>query len=53
MFLASASALVLSSFLAVVIGDQLTAYVPIRTIKITAGIGFVAIGLWVFIDALR
>ena len=52
-FLASASALVLSSFLAVVIGDQLTAYVPIRTIKITAGIGFMAIGLWVFIDALR
>jgi putative Ca2+/H+ antiporter (TMEM165/GDT1 family) len=52
-FLASASALVLSSFLAVVIGDQLPTYVPIRTIKITAGIGFVTIGLWVFIDALR
>jgi putative Ca2+/H+ antiporter (TMEM165/GDT1 family) len=52
-FLASSGALVLSSFLAVVIGDQLSAYVPLRTIKVTAGIGFVAIGTWVLIDTLR
>jgi putative Ca2+/H+ antiporter (TMEM165/GDT1 family) len=52
-FLASSGALVLSSWLAVVIGAQLPAYVPLRTIKVMAGIGFVAIGVWVLIDASR
>lgn len=50
-FLASAGALVLSSLLAVLVGSQLSAYVPPRALKLTAGIGFIAIGIWVLIDA--
>lgn len=50
-FLASAGALVLSSFLAVVIGSQLSTYVPPRALKLVAGVGFVAIGIWVLLDA--
>jgi len=50
-FLASAGALVLSSLIAVLMGAQLSAYVPLRALKIVAGIGFVAIGLWVLLDA--
>lgn len=50
-FLASAGALVLTSFLAVLVGAQLSAYVPPRVLKLVAGVGFVAIGMWVLIDA--
>lgn len=50
-FVASASALVLSSLIAVLVGSQLSAYVPPRALKLIAGIGFIAIGIWVLIDA--
>lgn len=50
-FLASAGALVLSSFIAVLVGSQLSAYIPARALKLVAGIGFIAIGIWVLIDA--
>lgn len=50
-FIASAGALVLSSLIAVVIGSQLSAYIPPRLLKFTAGVGFVAIGIWVLIDS--
>jgi putative Ca2+/H+ antiporter (TMEM165/GDT1 family) len=50
-FLASAGALVLSSFLAVLVGAQLSAYIPPRALKLVAGVGFVAIGIWVLLDA--
>jgi putative Ca2+/H+ antiporter (TMEM165/GDT1 family) len=50
-FLASASALVLSSFFAVMIGSQLSTYVSPRALKLVAGVGFVAIGIWVLLDA--
>lgn len=50
-FAASAGALILSSLLAVLVGSQLSAYVPPRALKLAAGIGFVAIGIWVLIDA--
>lgn len=50
-FAASAGALVLSSLLAVLVGSQLSAYIPPRALKLAAGIGFIAIGIWVFIDA--
>jgi putative Ca2+/H+ antiporter (TMEM165/GDT1 family) len=49
-FLASASALVLSSLIAVLVGSQLTAYVPPRVLKLAAGCGFIAIGIWVLVD---
>ncbi|MEW6201358.1 MAG: TMEM165/GDT1 family protein [bacterium] len=50
-FIASASALVLTSFIAVLVGDQVSRFVPLHTVKIVAGIGFITIGLWVFISA--
>ncbi len=50
-FVASAGALVLSSFIAVLVGSQLSHYVSPRVLKIVAGLGFVAIGVWVLFDA--
>ena len=50
-FAASASALVLSSLLAVLVGAQLSAYVSPHLLKLIAGAGFVAIGIWVLLDA--
>jgi putative Ca2+/H+ antiporter (TMEM165/GDT1 family) len=50
-FAASAGALVLSSFLAVLVGSQLSAYIPPRALKLTAGVGFIAIGMWVLVDS--
>jgi len=52
-FAASAGALVLSSLIAVLVGSQLSAYIPPRTLKLVAGIGFFAIGLWVLVDAYK
>lgn len=50
-FAASASALVLSSLLAVLVGAQLSTYLSPRLLKLIAGAGFVAIGIWVLLDA--
>lgn len=50
-FLASSSALVLSSLIAVLIGGQLSYYISPRILKIVAGLGFIAIGGWVLFDA--
>jgi putative Ca2+/H+ antiporter (TMEM165/GDT1 family) len=50
-FAASAAALVLSSFIAVLVGSQLSAYIPPRALKLVAGVGFIGIGIWVLIDS--
>jgi putative Ca2+/H+ antiporter (TMEM165/GDT1 family) len=50
-FLAASSALVLSSLLAVVLGAAISEYVSPRVLKIVAGIGFVAIGVWILLGA--
>lgn len=50
-FAASAGALVLSSLIAVIVGAQLSSYIAPRVLKIVAGLGFVAIGVWVLLDA--
>jgi putative Ca2+/H+ antiporter (TMEM165/GDT1 family) len=52
-FVAAAGALVLSSLLAVLVGSQLSAYVPPRALKLIAGIGFLAIGMWMLADAYQ
>ena len=49
-FAASSAALVFSSLLAVLLGAQPTQYVLPRMLKLMAGIGFVAIGIWVLYD---
>jgi putative Ca2+/H+ antiporter (TMEM165/GDT1 family) len=48
-FTAAASALVLSTLIAVVVGDRLGQWVPAGTLKLLAGAGFVAIGLWLLL----
>jgi putative Ca2+/H+ antiporter (TMEM165/GDT1 family) len=45
-FAASAAALVLAAAIGVLIGGQLERVVSPRTLKIIAGIGFIAIGAW-------
>lgn len=45
-FLASSSALVLSSLMAVIVGSQLTHWINPKILKLFAGIGFIGIGLF-------
>ncbi|MBA3035474.1 MAG: TMEM165/GDT1 family protein [Desulfobacterium sp.] len=45
-FIGSASALVLSSFLAVLCGTALSKFIPVNYIKIAAGIFFIVVGAW-------
>ena len=45
-FLAAAGALTLSTLIAVVIGERLGAWLPPAHLRVVAGRGFVAIGLW-------
>ncbi len=52
-FLASASALVVSTGLAVVVGSQGARYLEMIPLKPIAGIGFIAIGIWILAEYLR
>lgn len=45
-FLAAAGALVLSTLIAVLIGDQVARWISPKVLKTLAGIGFIAIGVW-------
>ncbi len=49
-FVAASAALLLSTLIAVAVGGQLQNYVPLRIVKLVAGIGFIGIGLWVLWD---
>jgi len=48
-FAAAASALMLSSLLAVVAGSYIGAWVATERLRVLAGIGFVGIGLWMLL----
>lgn len=48
--LASSGALVLSTVLAVFIGGQIATLISPEKIRLIAGIGFLAIGLWTLLD---
>jgi putative Ca2+/H+ antiporter (TMEM165/GDT1 family) len=48
-FVASASALTVSSLLAVVLGEQITRLVSPALLETLAGIGFIVIGLWMLL----
>ncbi len=53
-FLAAAAALVVSSALAVVVGAQIGSWLPPALLRSVAGVGFIAIGLWIlFASAAR
>ena len=45
-FAGSALALTLAAAIGVLVGAQLEKFVSPRTLKVVAGIGFIAIGLW-------
>ena len=51
-FAAASAALVFSSLIAVLLGGQVERLVPRATLKVVAGAGFIAIGLWTLIGAL-
>jgi len=52
-FLAAASALVLSTAIAVLIGSQATRYLEAVPLKLIAGLGFVALGGWTLVEHFR
>lgn len=45
-FAGSASALVLAAAIGVLVGAQLERFVSPATLKLVAGLGFIAVGLW-------
>lgn len=52
-FLASASALVLASGIAVLLGSFVAKHVGEKTISWAAGLVFIAIGVWTVVQAIR
>jgi putative Ca2+/H+ antiporter (TMEM165/GDT1 family) len=48
-FAAAAAALVTSSLLAVLVGSQLGHWLPTTSLRPVAGVGFIAIGLWMLL----
>jgi len=52
-FLAAAGALVLSSALAVALGVAAERYLAVLPLKLIAGAGFVALGLWTIWDHMK
>ena len=48
-FVAAAGALVLSTLLAVTIGSEIGRWVAPRLLKTVAGVGFLAVGIWVLL----
>jgi putative Ca2+/H+ antiporter (TMEM165/GDT1 family) len=52
-FFAAASALVLATGFAVLIGNQASRYLDMVPLKLIAGIGFIAIGCWAIIEHFR
>jgi putative Ca2+/H+ antiporter (TMEM165/GDT1 family) len=49
-FAGSACALVLAAAIGVLVGAQLERFIAPRTLKLVAGIGFIAIGLWTLVS---
>jgi putative Ca2+/H+ antiporter (TMEM165/GDT1 family) len=49
-FAGSALALVLAAAIGVLVGAQLERFIAPRTLKLVAGIGFIAIGAWTLVS---
>jgi putative Ca2+/H+ antiporter (TMEM165/GDT1 family) len=52
-FFAAALALVFSTGLAVLVGNQAARYLDMVPLKLIAGIGFIAIGCWAIVEHFR
>lgn len=48
-FAAASTALVFTSLIAVLFGAQISRIIPPSTLRVMAGLGFMAIGLWMLI----
>ncbi len=48
-FVAAASALVVSSLVAVLVGARLGAWIAPEPLKLVAGVAFIAIGVWMLV----
>ena len=49
-FLAASSALVVSTLVAVLFGSTITRFMPMTTLKLIAGIAFIAVGIWTILS---
>jgi putative Ca2+/H+ antiporter (TMEM165/GDT1 family) len=49
-FAGSALALILAAAIGVLVGAQIERFIAPRTLKIVAGVGFIAIGLWTIVS---
>ena len=49
-FMAASAALVLATGIGVLIGGQLEKFVSPKTLKLLAGLGFVAVGIWTLLS---
>ncbi len=52
-FIGAASALVLTTFIAVLIGGTVGKVIPIKATKLTAGIIFLVFGIWTIAEAIK
>ena len=52
-FVAAASALVLSTAIAVLVGSQAARYLEMVPLKLIAGLGFVVLGGWTLVEHFR
>jgi putative Ca2+/H+ antiporter (TMEM165/GDT1 family) len=50
-FLAASGALVASTLLAVILGDNVARVVSAHTLKIAAGLAFIGVGVWTLLSA--
>jgi putative Ca2+/H+ antiporter (TMEM165/GDT1 family) len=50
-FIGSAGALVLTSLLAVLLGSAIARFVPTNYIKVSAGVLFVVLGVWMIVSS--
>ena len=48
-FAGSAAALVLAAAIGVLVGGQIERFISPRTLKVVAGVGFIAIGIWTLV----
>lgn len=49
-FLAASAALIVATALAVIVGAAAEKYVSVLPLKLIAGLGFIAIGVWTLVD---
>ena len=52
-FLGASAALVLTTFIAVVLGEIVGKLIPEKIVKVAAGLLFLGFGVWTIVDAVR